>query len=466
MLQEMMQMRQQRWAEQIQQPNNEEDDQLEQTAKEGTVEDLSSQLASMAIQRTQSTPPQYHEEEEEEEEQGDEDLVLEAECVASDDAGEVEVEGFELNYEDEALVEVVQKKPLPSTVKDSDEETVLPLSTTPQPPVPQQPSPDQPSTTPQQPPTFSQQPAKQQDELDSPQIKVAKRRAGRVVVVDSDEDVPPSTHKPNHKPHPKIITISDSDSDKENQPSSINRPHQRISKRESIAPQQPSRTKLILQSARKGFQSSGSDTDSGKDSEGRGDWIQSDEERSGDDEDCDMSGFVVPDDEMEEDNFDDQEYDDGEGSERALSDEEEDEEDEEDEGVDWSEESDGEDGYPLPVISARTPSVPTRTPSVPTRTPSAPTRTPSKVQTPKRTFYALKSTPKHPAILPKTPQTSKKRNFDLQIVRELYDEFNKEVFGNRLPEDLPITWSVTLRTTAGYCKNKVSFVNISLLFSL
>lgn len=72
-----------------------------------------------------------------------------------------------------------------------------------------------------------------------------------------------------------------------------------------------------------------------------------------------------------------------------------------------------------------------------------------------RKFYSAKSTPNHPVILPKTPQTNKKRNFDLQIAREIYDEFNRRVFGNRLPEDLPIKWSVTLRNTAGYCRYKV-----------
>lgn len=187
-------------------------------------------------------------------------------------------------------------------------------------------------------------------ESPQPQIKVApRRRAGRIVI-DSDDDLPPPLSAPfspssslrpppsrKTKPQPKFIAISDDseeDSEKENNRTAINRPKtriskreslpnsdkedkrtkrpkNRISKRESISDSELSRTKQILKNARKRFESSDSEPESDSESEseyrrwrrgsdeGRGDWIRSDEDVSEDeDEDGDLSGFVVPDDEV------------------------------------------------------------------------------------------------------------------------------------------------------------------------
>jgi hypothetical protein len=413
MLQEMNQMRQQRLNEQSSIPSvdlleSEEISKFERAKAE--ISNLSSQLAALQLERTSSqcAPPQH----------------------VNEDEAEEDVKQL-LNGDDEAPAIKNHVATINKNVS---------------------------AVTPQ---------ARQhQGEFDSPPVSVAKRRTGRAVVDSDDEIPPPSNQKSNtNKTRPTIITISDSDSDKENQPSAVNRPRLRISKRDSTAgSHQPSKTKQILQGAHQRFQSFGSDTDSGNSSaekEGCGDWVYTDEERS-EDEDGDMSGFVVPDDEVEDDNFEDGEYDESDEGAHSGHYSEDDGSDvaeiEEVEEVEEVEESDEEvdDYYKHPSsIPARTP--PTASTPATTRTPAIPSRTPSKPKTPasRSTFYSVKSTPKYPVILPKTPQTSKKRNFDLQIARELYNEFNMKVFGNRLPEDLPISWSVNLRTTAGHCNIKV-----------
>lgn len=159
---------------------------------------------------------------------------------------------------------------------------------------------------------------------------------------------------------------------------------------------------------------------------------------------------------MEEDNFNDEEYEECEEVEGPYYDEGI-EEIAESDGVEEIESDEVEETEESEVEEDRTRYIAPPSPP-PARTPKLNTSAP---RSRPRTFYSVKSIPKFPVVVPKTPQSSKKRNFDLQIARELYDEYNKNVFGNRLPEDLPILWSVNMRTTAGHCKYKVQTLPLS-----
>lgn len=50
----------------------------------------------------------------------------------------------------------------------------------------------------------------------------------------------------------------------------------------------------------------------------------------------------------------------------------------------------------------------------------------------------------------KTKFKSKKE----ELARRLFHLYNKEVFSDRLPSDMPIEWNARMRTTSGFCYNK------------
>lgn len=353
---------------------------------------------------------------------------------------------------------------------------------------------------------------------ESPKVKVAKKRnITRVVISDDDEDEEPKLQpKPNNKinkapPKPAssvIVLDSESDvDDKENRPSAINKVPPKESKSikptpkpfnssmlnrylaesnlqalpsikrdtplsSATKPKTPRRKLRVYDSDEDGSEAEERDDEesASAESEGRGDWLGSDEgdsEEDDDDEDGDLSDFVVPDDEVEDGSCGEE----GEEEDDDYYDRSEVEEDEEE-----SEESEEEEerrpapkhtSKPKPTFN-NTPRNPPIKVAKPITKPTPKTNTNNKTPNNKQArYYGVNEELKYPVVVPMTPKLkshAKKLDFDFQVARVLYNEFNAKVFGNQLPADLPLSWSVTMRTTAGYCKQRVCILFFFIIF--
>lgn len=53
------------------------------------------------------------------------------------------------------------------------------------------------------------------------------------------------------------------------------------------------------------------------------------------------------------------------------------------------------------------------------------------------------------------------KNRKEELCKELYKMYNKKVFDDKLPQDMPIEWNIRMRGTAGYCYNKKSVRSLS-----
>lgn len=115
------------------------------------------------------------------------------------------------------------------------------------------------------------------------------------------------------------------------------------------------------------------------------------------------------------------------------------------------EDEDDGDGY---SISSWKPSSKKKKLESPLRTRSGRTRSPGK--TPKKTFLASLSvsTPSgrcHPEAQYFKLNFKTKKD---ELAKKLYKLYNSEVFEDKLPADMSLTWNVKLRGTAGFCYNK------------
>ncbi|KAL1459903.1 hypothetical protein WDU94_011850 [Cyamophila willieti] len=92
-----------------------------------------------------------------------------------------------------------------------------------------------------------------------------------------------------------------------------------------------------------------------------------------------------------------------------------------------------------------------------TPVPNTPLRTDKISKTNRLTFLSSLSVnipdsyiPHPEAAVYKTKFKSKKE----ELARRLFHLYNKEVFGDRLPSDMPLEWNGRMRTTSGFCYNK------------